>query len=168
MKKLFLLTIVALGFTAVSFGQGKTGAFAYANIKEAFGITQGATVLNFGSFAAIADDKISVAPGATVATFGNPLNSSFAGGTITSAAFSINGPKDALYTITMPSGTTTLSFGSNTMTILSEDWSTSYTAGDKTDATTGIATFTVGAKLGFIAEQAAGNYTGEYEVKVNY
>lgn len=166
MKKLFLLAIVAFGFTAVSFAQGKISATATATIKEAFGITQGSTVLNFGSFAAIAAGKITVAPGATVATFDNVLNTSFAGA-ITSAEFAINGPISTGYTISLPSVVTTLTSGANSMTILVADWSTSGGLTGTTDPS-GNALFKVGAKLGFIADQPAGNYTGTYEVKVNY
>jgi hypothetical protein len=51
MKKLFLLAIVALGFTAVSFGQ-PFSALAKANAKvlSSLSIVKGTTDLNFGSF----------------------------------------------------------------------------------------------------------------------
>ena len=166
MKKLFILAIVVLGFSAVSFGQGKLTATATASVKEAFGIYQGTTVLNFGSFAAVANGKISVAPGATVATFDNVANTSFAG-TITSAEFDVSGPSSQAYNITMPTGATTLTSGGNTMTIEAADWTASNDFSGSTDVD-GNATFNIGASLTFVADQAPGTYSGTYEVKVNY
>jgi hypothetical protein len=94
-----------------------------------------------------------------------------AGGTPTAASFTVTGVAAATYTITLPAGATTVSDGTNTMTI--DTW-TSNPAGTGT-LTGGTSTLLVGATLNVDADQPGGVYntsnaggSGEFTVTVNY
>jgi hypothetical protein len=94
-----------------------------------------------------------------------------AGGTITAASFTVTGIIGATYTITLPAGATTVSDGTNTMTI--DTWASS-PSGTGT-LTGGTSTLLVGATLNVGVNQPGGIYntsnaggSGEFTVTVNY
>ncbi|MFQ5775253.1 MAG: DUF4402 domain-containing protein [Kiloniellaceae bacterium] len=86
------------------------------------------------------------------------------GGTIQAASFSVTGEASTGYAITLPSSIT-ISAGANNMTV---NTFTDSKGGTSTLDGTGNDTFTVGADLTVGASQAAGAYTGTFNVTVNY
>ena len=82
-------------------------------------------------------------------------------GTVTAAEFTVTGLSDATYSITFPNSTTITNAG-NTMTI------DNYTENATNILTGGSETFKVGATLNVNADQAAGAYTGNFIVTVDY
>ena len=82
-------------------------------------------------------------------------------GTVSAAGFTVSGLANASYKITLP-GSTTISSGTNSMTI------NSFTENASNVLAGGTETFQVGATLNLAANQAAGSYTGSFAVTVDY
>ncbi|MCJ7449730.1 MAG: DUF4402 domain-containing protein [Bacteroidales bacterium] len=169
MKKFFALTVVMLAFAASSFAQSSATASATATILTPIAISN--TVdMDFGNLAG------SVTPGTCVLATDNSRTPAggvtiMAGGTPTAASFTVTGAADAVYTITLPGGATTVSNGTNTMTI--DTWVSSPTPTGT--LTLGTSTLLVGATLNVGISQAGGVYntsnaggSGEFTVTVNY
>ncbi len=84
-----------------------------------------------------------------------------------SASFLVEGEKDAAYAITFGSSSIQLTSGGNNMTV--DSFTTNKTNDKSTlDGTTGEDTFYVGATLTVNGGQAAGLYTGSFDVTVTY
>lgn len=169
MKKLFAFGISLFMFTAVAFSQSSATASAAATILTPIAISN--TVdMNFGNLASSGTAGTCVlATDASRSTTGGVTI--MAGGTITAASFAVTGVAAANYTITLPAGATTVSDGTNTMTI--DTW-TSNPSGTGT-LTGGNSTLLVGATLNVNANQPGGVYntsnaggSGEFTVTVNY
>ena len=169
MKKLFAFGISIFMFTVVAFSQSSATASAAATILTPIAISK--TVdMNFGNLASsgTAGTCVLATDNGRTTTGGVTL---MAGGTITAASFTVTGVAAANYTITLPAGATTVSDGTNTMTI--DTW-TSNPSG--TGALTGgNSTLLVGATLNVNADQPGGVYntsnaggSGEFTVTVNY
>ena len=169
MKKLFVLGFLLLAFTAGTFAQSSATASAAATILTPIAISN--TVdMDFGILAG------SVAPGTCVLATDNSRTTTggvtiMAGGSPAAASFTVTGSVDAVYTITLPAGVTTVSNGTNTMTI--DTWVSNPTPTGT--LTLGTSTLLVGATLNVGASQAAGVYntsnaggSGEFTVTVNY
>ena len=169
MKKLFLLAIVAIGFTAVSFGQASAPghANAKATIQAAHSISLG-TDLSFGIFSII-----NPASGGTItltdAGVAAPINATAPAGA-TASSFVLTGGTTDSYTLSFP----TLPIPMKTGTGATEDeimyvstWLNS-TGALTGNLVGGVKTFTVGATLSFDGTEKAGNYVGEYAVTVNW
>lgn len=156
-------------FTAVGFSQSAATASAAATILTPIAISN--TVdMDFGNLAAsgtlgtcvlATDNSRSITGGVTT----------MAGGSPAAASFTVTGVAAATYTINLPSGATTVSDGTNTMTV--DGW-TSNPSGTGT-LTGGTSTLLVGATLHVGANQAGGVYntsnalgSGEFTVTVNY
>jgi hypothetical protein len=169
MKKLFALGIMICMFTAVGFSQSSATASAAATILTPIAISK--TVdMNFGNLASsgtagtcilATNSNRTVSGGVTIMT----------GGTPTAASFTVTGAADATYTIELPAGATTVSNGTDLMTI--NTWTSSpVTTGTLTG---GTSTLLIGATLNVIANQPGGVYntsnaggSGEFTITVNY
>lgn len=146
--------------------QSTANATATATILTSIGITK--TVdLNFGNIA------VQVSSGGTVILTPAGVRSATGGvtlpantGTVTAASFSVTGEGSYTYSITLPSSPYTISNGANEMTL------TSFTSSPSGTGTLsgGSQTLTVGATLNVAANQAVGVYTAEtgFSVTVNY
>ncbi len=171
-KALFIAAIFVIATFAANNASAQTAATATnvpasATIASAMGITR--TVdLSFGSVSPAAgttstlildeSDGRTVAGGATLVL----------GGTVTSASFDVTGDTSATYAFTDP-GNITLTSGGDTMTV--NTWTalsaTSGTATLTLDGT-GADTMTIGATLNMAAAQAAGDYTGTFNLTIDY
>ena len=164
--KFFAIALVILGFTATSFAQSTASANASAKILASIGLTK--TIdLNFGT--------MTIPTLATTVTL-SPLGVLSNGGNITllaqapiaaPASYNVTGDLNANYAITLPSnGTITISNGVQTMPI--NNFTSSKLLNQSTLSGAGADSFTVGATLVLGAAQAAGSYTGTYNVTVAY
>jgi hypothetical protein len=88
-----------------------------------------------------------------------------AGGTTSAASFTVTGQANYTYAITLPSSVTLTDGASNNMTV---DTFTSNPATTGTIGSGGSQTIAVGATLNVTASQAAGTYTGTFDVSVDY
>lgn len=171
MKKLLLLAIVVLGFCAVSFGQttaSVNGSTATAAILTPITLNK-TNDLAFGTIGAQAGaSKVVMKTDGTwdatsTATFYN-----LASTPPSVPTFTVGGTPDASFIISLPSDPTTLNGPSGgTMTIT--DWVSSIgttSALDATGAKVFVLTCTLNVKA--TASQPAGQYTGTYDVKVDY
>lgn len=141
---------------------------ATATIIAPIGITKNVD-LAFGNIAANASTAgtveltASATPSRTPTTVTLPAST----GTVTAAKFTLNGTTGLAYTVTLPSGASTLTSGANTMTV--DTWVDSLTAHAGTiDTTPADNIFYVGGTLHVGAAQAAGTYTGTFDVVVAY
>jgi hypothetical protein len=169
MKK---LTVVALAITALAIG---TTAFAAQNSASATGtanariitaisITAG-TALNFGDVVPSgAVGTVTVDPtGLRTSTGGASLGNATG---VAAGAFTVNGQGSATYAITLPAnGVVTVTSGANSMAVNNF---TSSPSGTGALSAGGSQALTVGATLSVGAAQAAGSYTGTYQVTVAY
>jgi len=169
MKKLFALGISIFLFTAVAFSQSSATASAAATILTPIAISN--TIdMDFGNLASSGTTGTCVlATDNSRSTTGGVTT--MAGGTPTAASFTVTGVAAATYTITLPAGATTVSDGTNTMTI--DTWA-SNPSGTGT-LTGGTSTLLVGATLNVGINQPGGVYntsnvlgSGEFTVTVNY
>ena len=162
MKNLFLIAIIVLGFSGVSFGQVKAIATASANIITPISITKDVD-MKFGNVAVIATaGTLVLSPtGGRTATGGVTIPATT--GIVSAASFTVNGQADYTYAITLPS-THTIKFGALSMIV----------DGFNTPAlkvlTGGSEIILVGATLHVGASQATGLYVSEtpFDVTVNY
>ncbi len=172
-KTLFIAAIFVIATFAANNASAQTSATASsvpasATIASAMGITKTVN-LSFGSVSPAAgttstlildeSDGRTVAGGATLVL----------GGTVTSASFDVTGDNSATYAFTSPGATTLTSGGGDTMTV--NTWTgLSATSGNATLAldATGADTMTIGATLNMAAAQAAGDYTGTFNLTIDY
>ncbi|MBJ6798959.1 DUF4402 domain-containing protein [Geomonas propionica] len=113
-----------------------------------------------GSVAVDKDNKQTVGGGVTTtAAFG---------GTATAAAFQISGEQGGTYAVTLPATVTLTDGGTNTMTAGS--FTTTINGALGSTGTFGPAAdiLKIGATLTVAASQASGNYTGSFNVDVDY
>lgn len=122
--------------------------------------------LDFGTIASTADGGIvtATAQETTEVTFSNDEMAVTTLGTPTSATFTITGEEDALFSI-VADNQTVLSGAGDDMTI---DTFTSSLGFEDVTLTGGSVTLYVGANLNVNASQAAGEYTGTFDVTVTY
>ena len=83
----------------------------------------------------------------------------------TAAKFTVSGEKNYMYTITIPTSDISITSGTNNMKVSSFS---SNLNGTGTITATGTQTLYVGATLTVKADQAAGDYTGSFDVTVAY
>lgn len=122
--------------------------------------------LRFGSFAAGSGGTVTIGTSADSVTLTGGVF--HFGGTINRARFNLTCPGSGMdsganYIVTTDSSVT-LSAGANTMTL--NNFTTSPASGSI--AVNGSATLYVGGRLNANANQAAGNYSGSFNVIVNY
>ncbi|WP_243315621.1 DUF4402 domain-containing protein [Geothrix paludis] len=132
------------------------------------------TDLSFGDiFADPTGGTVTLDPKSTTRTTGGPALATT--GTVSPAAFTVGGKRNASYAITLPAdGTVTLS-GPGAAMLVSK-FTASVNNGTPTATPTGLIpntagatqTFTVGATLTLGANQMDGDYTGTFNVTVAY
>jgi hypothetical protein len=162
---LFTILLVSLFATTQAFSQTNptesATADASATIIMPIAITN-TDGLSFGNL--IASTSVGTA---TVSATSTPtisydgISAPATEGDISAATFTVTGFSDSFYDITLPTSTT-ISNGSATMTLNAF----THNASEVLDG--GTETFQVGATLNVAAEQAAGDYSGTFEVSVNY
>jgi len=167
MKKSILLVFVMLAFAASTFAQTET-ATATATIVTPLTITN-TNNLAFGDIAVDAtggDVTISAALAPVRTTTAPTHVTLITTGThpISSADFAVAGLTGSTYDITLPAdGTVTLTGGGPAMPV--NTFTSSVASGS---LATGTETFYVGATLTVAGGQTPGNYTGTFDVSVNY
>lgn len=169
MKKLTVVALaivaLAIGTTAFAAQNSATGTgTANARIITAISITPG-TALNFGdvvpSAAAgtVTVDSAGVRTSAGGASLGNATG-------VAAGAFTVGGQANATYAITLPAnGVVTVTSGANSMAVNNF---TSNPAATGNLGAGGSQALAVGATLSVGINQAAGSYTGTYQVTVAY
>ncbi len=165
MKKLFVISVVLLGFLSTTFGQVSGIATASATIITPIAISK--TIdMNFGNVAVSAVAGTVVLSPASGRTKTGGVTLPIISGTISAASFNVTGLGSYTYTITLPSTPLTISSGANTMTVNSF---TSTPSGTGT-LSGGLQVLNVGATLNVGVNQAAGVYTSAtpFAVTVNY
>lgn len=168
MKKLVLLftglILMAIAAKNVS-AQASDNGTATATILTPIAITAG-NDLEFGSIASGTQEsevKITTAGVRSLETGNATLYTSDAG---QQGTFNVSGQADHTYSITLPgNGAVTLASSGNTMAVKNFVSNPDNTG---TLSSSGSQTVNVGATLVVGASQAAGSYTGNYTVTVNY
>lgn len=172
MKKLTALFVVvlAVAFSSNLFAQNTaTVGNASASAKIITKITlANATPLNFGIIAqTTAGGTVTLNANSDVAVHSNTA-AEIQSSTEARAIFNVAGEANALYSISLPSSSITLTraSGSETMTVNGFTTDNS-TTGSQIEAN-GTDSFYVGAVLNVGANQVAGTYNGTYSVTVAY
>jgi hypothetical protein len=179
MKKITLFTIVVVACFAVKISaqsEATVSSTASASLLVAMSLSE-ASPLNFGS------SLLPSIAGGTIVLHSNSTNQDYTGGVATSAAtpapsmaaFNVVGTGLETYAIVLPSlitvWHTSISTGVHTMDINSM---TSLFNGAVSNATTstlesnGTDSFTVGATLNVQEDQIGGQYSGTFQVSVDY
>lgn len=168
--KLFALGMILMGFSVNANAQVVTAtgnSTANAAVLQALTITPG-TALNFGTFIPSTGGTVIIPP-VGVRTFSGAVTTAAVGITPSAGVFAITGTSNALFSITLPDATTTLTGSvSGTMTILSADWTANLSETAASIGSNGTVELRVGATLQVGAAQAAGSYQGNYAVTVAY
>lgn len=162
--KFFTLAIIMVAFSVNTFAQVTASASATATIVTPITITK--TVdMNFGNLYSAAAGTVTIDPAGTRTVGGGVTLAP--GGTVTAAAFTVGGTAGVIYSITLPPAATTITDGTNTMTV--DTWSSNPTP-TGTIGGGGTETLTVGAVLHVGAAQPAGIYVSAtpFDVTVNY
>lgn len=119
--------------------------------------------LDFGAFSALTGGTVVISPaGARSATGAVVLSATDTGN---AASFTVTGQADATYAITLPASATITH--TDTVTTMTIDTFTSNPSSTGT-LTAGTETLTVGGTLTVASSQAAGSYTGTFDVSVEY
>jgi hypothetical protein len=165
--KSLAIAMLAIVSANGAFAQSSASASANANAKIFTPITLTNTAdMFFGNnVPSGASGTVVLTPAGAASATGGVTHLS--GGTVSAAAFTVTGEPSTAYTITLPSSATTLSSGSNSMTVSS--W-TSYPSGTSTLSSSGTEALTVGATLAVGASQAPGTYVSgtPFNITVNY
>lgn len=162
--------LLAAGAVALSTGVFSATATAAtvtaagsANVLAPLTLSLGTNAMNFGDIAGDATSITTVAL-TTAGTTSSGDGASTAGAP-TAGDFDVAGAGNLAYSITLPAdGVVTLNGGGTAMSV---DGFTD-SAGGAANLAAGVGSFTVGATLTINANQAAGAYTGNYDVTVNY
>ncbi len=173
-KTVFLLAslfVMACGIQSVKAQIGIASASASANanatIITPIAIAQMAD-LNFGNIVAgTGAGTVTVSPTTgDRSSKGDVILPTATPGTFNAAEFTVTGLANATYAITLPESINiSETGGTTTMTV---DNFTSNPSGTGTLAANGKQTLSVGARLNVDADQAAGEYAGEFTVTVAY
>jgi hypothetical protein len=169
MKKSILLVILLIAFLGTTFGQATVTATSTATIVTPIAMTN-TNNLAFGDIAvdATGGDVTISAAAVPVRTTTAPTHITLiTTGThpISSADFAVTGLTGSTYAITLPAnGVVTLTGAGAPMPVGTFTSSVGATG----SLATGAETFYVGATLTVGGSQVAGNYTGTFQVSVNY
>ena len=167
MKKLYFLTLVALGFSANSFAQSFVTATSTATIITPISIAKNLD-MNFGNIAVNP-----TTPGGTVilSASASPVRTPTVGltlpavtGLVQAASFTVTGEGSSVYTITLPNSISLTGPGAAMAITPNCSVSTLTSAA----LTGGTQVFYVGGTLTVAAVQVAGAYSGTFSVNVNY
>lgn len=152
MKKYWLLFALVCAATTASVSWG--AVIAISNTQA----------LAFGKFVAGSDGAVTVSPAGVRNASGGVVLVPSGEGTV--ARFAVTGDPNVTYAITLPAdGTVSLASGANTMALKTF---TSSPGGTGTLSGAGTQTLSVGATLTVGSNQAVGNYSGSFDVTVNY
>lgn len=165
MKKITLLSAIAvIAFTANSFGQESADGTSTTTVIAPITIVKGQT-LAFGNVTENGSGGTVTVTAAASATATGAGGAQAVDGTVTSGSFNVGGETGKLYTISLPSTTTTLT-GATTAapTIAVSGLNTNIAEG--TIGTSG--TFYVGGIITLTGGQAVDTYTGTYTATVQY
>jgi hypothetical protein len=165
MKKLFVFSILLVGFSVISYAQVNATANATATIITPIAIANTAD-MEFGNVAVNATPGTVVLTPAGVRSVTGGCTLPAVTGTVNAAAFTVTGLAGATYSITLPGAATTITSGGNTMTV--DTWTSSPTPTGT--LTGGSENLTIGATLNVGGGQAPGTYTSgtPFTVTVNY
>jgi uncharacterized protein DUF4402 len=165
MKKL-LGSVLGIGFVCLfavdAHAQATTAANASATIILPITLTKNAD-LNFGELSASATAGTATVSPAGVRTVGGGVTGGSTA-SVSAAGFTVSGDALRPYTITLPASATVVN-GANNMTVNSF---TSVPSGSGTIGLLGSQTLNIGATLQVNANQAAGLYSGSFNVTVAY
>lgn len=166
-KKITLLGILLIGFTAGAFAQATASATASATIVTPIAITKTAD-MSFGNLATDGTaGTVVLAPAGTRTTTGGVTLPSTTG-TVAAAAFDVTGEGSYTYSIALPTGDYTITKTASTETMIVNTFTSNPTSPGT--LTAGAQSITVGATLNVGANQVSGTYenaTG-FDVTVNY
>lgn len=150
-------TLVAAGMATSGYAASATGT-ASVKILTAVTVTKTAD-LSFGKVVpGTAAATVAIAEAGT-RTCGTGLSCS---GTVTAAAFQVTGTTGETVTVAIDVPTVSLTSGTNSMSVSLSTTTTSIVLAAGTNA------FKVAGTLSVGASQAAGSYTGNFSVSVNY
>jgi len=166
MKRIIAFAIAIVAFTTATFAQASATSSASATIVGPIGITN-TTPMSFGNVAVstLAGTVVMTPAGARSVTGGCTLPA--VTGSPAAAVFNVTGAANYTYAITLPAGATTITSGTDNMTV--DNW-TSTPSGAGTLSAGGAQTLTVGATLNVAGSQPAGTYVSgtPFTVTVNY
>ena len=169
MKRLILSTLVLTGFAINANAQATATATATATIVTPISITK-TSDMSFGNIAvqAASGGTVILSPAGTRTTGGGGgVTLPATTGTVTAAAFTVNGNGSYTYAITLPSSAVTLTRVANVETMDATAF-TSTPSGTGT-LSGGTQNLTVGATLTVAAAQVPGVYnSANFNVTVNY
>lgn len=152
----YLLISVAAMATATAAQAASTTGSALATVAQALSVSE-TTGMNFGTFSVDTAGTINTSGGVSggVVTIGGPFNPGI---------FEVQGGDSAAYVV---SGDPTVSLddGGPGVPMVAD---LTYPSGTQILNASGMGTFNVTGLLHVNAAQAAGNYTGSYNVNVNY
>jgi hypothetical protein len=176
LMKFFALAVVVLGFSVSSFGQENTTATATGTIVTPIAIAKTSTAtnggnMNFGNVAVQSSTggTVILAPAGTRSTGGSGVTLPTVAGSVSAASFDVTGTANYTYSITLPTSATTVTSGTDEMTV--DTWTSTPTeASGGTLNGSGAQTIKVGATLHVDAAQPAGTYVSgtPFTVTVNY
>jgi hypothetical protein len=170
LRTLFVIAVAILGFATSSFAQAPAGqqrekatAAAKTTIITPITITKDYD-LNFGDVVSKAGTVV-MSPAGSRTSAENILGNS-ASNTPRAASFSVAGEADATFNIILPTSIDIVN-GANTMRVDAFTSNPAEGANGLLDGS-GDATIAVGATLTVSEGQATGEYTGNFDVTVNY
>ena len=154
MKNLFLIAIIVLGFSGVSFAADNVTANSSATIITPIAISKSVD-LSFGNIVADADGGTVIIDATGGRTATGLVLPGATPGTISAATFTVSGLLSSTYAITLPATFNVTSTGSNVMAV--STFTKSALAG--TIGAAGTQEIKIGATLTVGTNQAAGTYT---------
>jgi hypothetical protein len=173
--KSFAAVVALLAFSSDAFaqlGDNQQTATVSATIITPITLTK-TTDMNFGNLSVLSNTGgyIDMNP-SSVRTPNGGVSTAGAAGTVTAAAFTVNGANNYTYVVTMPAGVTTISNGTDNLTV--DNFVCSLGVGASPTGTlnaSGTQNFTVGARLNVPANSSAGTYnqgSNTFQITVNY
>jgi hypothetical protein len=165
--KLFSTSVAMLSLSVASFGQVSASATTTATIITPITIVKDLD-MNFGNLyvSSILGGTLALSPG-NIRTVTSGVGAPAAAGTVSAAAFTVNGMASTTYSITLPSVPTVISFGAANMSV---DLFSSNPSTTGLLSAAGTQNILVGATLTVNAAQLPGVYvsTVPFDVTVNY
>jgi hypothetical protein len=163
--RLALASAAMIGL-GVSAGASAATANATAEVIKAISITKSADLNFAGIVPAASAGSVKVAADGT-----RTCTTVSCAGTAAAASFSVSGESGYTYAVTLPGANVSLAHATDTtasMTIVSTSFAEASGSGTHTLDANGADTVTVGATLDVGANQVAGDYSGSFNVTVEY
>jgi Mat/Ecp fimbriae major subunit len=169
MKRLLIvltLGVLVLAFNGNVFAQVTSSNTANATVVASLSVSSTQT-LEFGRFSVGATGGTVAISTADVRSATGSVQLITLGSTIRAASYTLAGAANAGYSIALPSANVTLTSGINSMVIAPGTWNSNPAATGTLDGS-GAATVKAGATLTVGANQAAGDYSGSFNVTFAY